>query len=76
MEKFNKLLERSSLHECDDAVFAKWVVNISDFELDHDQTQALKKGLNFAPAPDKVPITQIISSVEKVLGIPPLMYSS
>ena len=72
IEKCNKLLERSNLHRCDDAVSAKWVVNISNFKLDQDQTEALKKGLNFAPAPEKVPVTQIISSVEKGLrNIPP-----
>ena len=71
-EKFERLLERSHLHCQDDSVTEKWVVNISEFQLDQDQTQVLKKGLNFAPAPNKIPVTQIISAVEKGLkNIPP-----
>ena len=71
-EKFERLLERSHLRCRDDFMTDKWVVNISDFQLDQDQTQVLNKGLNFAPAPNKIPVTQIISSVEKGLkNIPP-----
>lgn len=45
----------------------RWVVNLSSRTLDDSQLMVLRKGLNFAPAPSRVPIPRVIAAVEKGL---------
>ena len=47
----------------------KWIVNLSDHTLSANETTALEKGLNFSPTPTKLPVIDIISSVESVLRL-------
>ena len=49
------------------SVRKKWVVNMSSAVLTKTEKDVLEKGLNFAPAPHKVPKLEIISSIEPVL---------
>ena len=50
----------------------RWVIKFSSQTLSSPQTSILAKGLNFAPAPRRVPISQIVAVVEKGLkSIPP-----
>lgn len=42
----------------------KWVVNHSFRDLTPQEKSVLSRGLNFAPAPTKVPIPEIIVAVE------------
>jgi hypothetical protein len=48
------------------------VINLSSKELSPAQQSILSKGLNFAPAPRKVPIPQIVASVESGLRYVPV----
>lgn len=45
----------------------KWVINMSSRQLTESETSLLSKGLNFAPAPRKIPSQQIINEVESSL---------
>ena len=45
----------------------KWVMNLSSENLCTPERPILSKGLNFAPAPKKVPIPQIVAAVENGL---------
>ena len=42
----------------------KWVVNLTNKTLTKDQESVLELGLNFAPAPTKLPILDTIAGVE------------
>ena len=42
----------------------RWVVNLSTKDLTTPQKSVLSKGLNFAPAPRKIPIPQVVAAVE------------
>ncbi|MCY6525048.1 hypothetical protein, partial [Actinobacillus pleuropneumoniae] len=39
-------------------------INLSDFTLDHAAESILKKGLNFAITPNKIPVEEVISNIE------------
>jgi len=45
----------------------RWVVHISSKPLTSVQTSVLQKGLNFAPAPRKIPVPSIVAAVEQGL---------
>ena len=45
----------------------RWVINCSEHKLTDDETTVLQKGLNFAPAPRRIPRIEIISSIESTL---------
>ena len=50
---------------------SKWVVNLSDHVLSDDEVSLLKKGLNFAVTPSKIPINEYVIGIEsacKLLG--------
>ena len=62
--KFDKLLEDCCHNKCSSDVKKRWVLNLSNTQLSTEETEVLKKGLNFAPAPHKIPVSQMISAVE------------
>ena len=43
----------------------RWVVNLTDRSLSKSQEDILKLGLNFAPAPTKLPVVDTIAAVEE-----------
>ena len=45
----------------------RWVVNLSSKPLTSAQKSILERGLNFAPAPRKVPVPQMVARVEQGL---------
>ena len=63
--KFDKLLSKCYSH---DGSNDRWVVNLSKATLSKSEIDVLKKGLNFAPSPSRVPIPQFIASVERCLS--------
>ena len=46
--------------------FDKWVVNMSNRNITKSQEEVLSLGLNFSPAPRKLPLLDTISSIEAV----------
>ena len=42
----------------------RWVVNLTDWTLTPAQEDVLKLGLNFVPAPSKLPLTDTKATVE------------
>ena len=46
---------------------AKWVVNLSSRTLSSAEKNVLSKGLNFAPAPRKIPTAHMVATVENDL---------
>lgn len=46
----------------------RWVVNLSKMLLHDAKTEVLKKGLNFAPTPVKIPVQDVIACIEKGLA--------
>ena len=49
----------------------KWVINLSKRELSKAETTVLARGLNFAVAPDKLPVNDVIVQTEKACGLIP-----
>ena len=45
----------------------RWVVNLSGHSLTEDERRVLEKGLNFAPAPRRVPVLDVVTAVENAL---------
>ena len=43
----------------------KWVVNISNYKLNDDQTRVLRKELNYAETPDKLPVEDVVVATEQ-----------
>ena len=66
--KFDKLLSKSFSKSSDDTSSDRWVVNLSSATLAEPEVAVLRKGLNFAPSPSRVPVTQFIASVERCLS--------
>ena len=46
----------------------KWIVNVSKKVLDKSEVSILSKGLNFAVAPEQVPLEDFVVATEKVCG--------
>ena len=46
----------------------RWVVNLTNAQLSKSEVELLEKGLSFAPAPNKLPTTHLISAAEKGLS--------
>ena len=42
----------------------RWIVNVSSRTLSAAEKEVLARGLNFAPAPKRVPVTEIVTAVE------------
>ena len=42
----------------------KWVVNLTEHKLTRDQEDVLTLGLNFVPAPKKLPMLDIVTGIE------------
>ena len=61
----NRYAHNGDKSQCDAAMKNRWVVNLSDTPPDQAETEVLRKGLNFAPAPMRIPTTQLMASVEK-----------
>ena len=66
--KFDRLLSSSYSQKDWPGVQERWVVNLSKTPLHRSETEVLKKGLNFAPTPSRIPVSQIIASVERGLS--------
>ena len=49
----------------DKSSLGRWVVNLLSKHLLSEEISVLEKGLNFAPAPQRVPYKEIIAAVEK-----------
>lgn len=73
VQKFNSLLRSSRPRSCEQTTTAttnsaidkqKWIVNLSKHELSEEETNVLVRGLNFAPAPSRVPVADIIAGIE------------
>ena len=69
--KFDTLLQREreppgSRDRLDDD-HERWVVNLSSKEISDMQKAVLAKGLNFVPAPTRIPTKEMIASVESAL---------
>ena len=50
----------------------KWVVNISKYKLNDDQTGVLGKGLNYAVTPDKLPVEDFVVATEQACRYLPI----
>ena len=70
--KFDALLRNVQEWKCQEARenasrHAKWVVNLSSRTLSSAEKNVLSKGLNFAPAPCKIPTAHMVGAVESGL---------
>ena len=52
-----------SLEEIEE-VTSRWVINVSDYDLNEHELLVLKKGLSFAVTPTKIPMDDMITAVE------------
>ena len=66
--KFDRLLSSSYSQKDWSGVQERWVVNVSKTPLHRSETEVLKKCLNFAPTPSRIPVSHIIASVERGLS--------
>ena len=68
-KKFELILSRSSTRSAQkqDRYKEKWIVNNSSRVLSEREKEVLSKGLNFSPAPTRIPIPEIIVAVEEGL---------
>ena len=66
--KFDQLMASCSSKSCSTETEERLRVNLSSTKLNKSEVEVLKKGLNFAPAPLKVPAPQISSAVERGLS--------
>ena len=57
----NNTLNNYTHGSCDKS---NWIVNLSDRQFNAEEIKVLQKGLNFAVAPNKIPISKILSEVE------------
>ena len=62
--KFDKLLNRGTGDARARRSKDKWVVNLSSRPLSTAEESVLAKGLNFAPAPRRIPVPDIVAAVE------------
>ena len=65
--KFDSLLNKDGGKQNSSSVPQRSVVNQSSKMLSTSQTAVLAKGLNFAPAPQSIPLKEIVSCVEYAL---------
>ena len=64
-KKFDLLLARKTYTQGHDN---RWVVNLSSKQLGSAHVSALTKGLNFAPAPVRIPTAHIVAIVEAAIS--------
>ena len=64
--KFERLLNRSRGKRAGGSS-ERWVVNLSNKQLQPDELSVLEKGLNFAPTPNRVPYKEMVAAVENGL---------
>ena len=62
MEKFSCLQQKKTQQQGID--HSKWVVNLSSQALTDTEENVLRQGLNYAPAPQRIPYMDIAASVE------------
>ena len=62
--KFDNLLARQSHPQ---SLVSHWVVNLSSNHLDASHISVLSRGLNFAPAPTRVPTAHFVTSIEATI---------
>ena len=69
IEKFDALQRRSEMigHRKDPRHKQNWVKNLSSHELTDVELKVLERGLNFAPAPTRLRVRDIIAGIEPVL---------
>ena len=68
-EKLNKLIDKKVNREekrldLSAPWLKKWIVNLSKYKLNKDETSVLQKGLGFAVTPDKIPIEDFVVATE------------
>ena len=65
-KKLGKLMDmRDKHHGLRPQGLERWVVNLTDRSLSKPQEDVLRLGLNFAPAPTKLPVVDTIAAVEE-----------
>ena len=69
--KFEKLRNRSQPKEVNTKEPSTWVVNLSSHQLTQAEQKVLAKGLNFAPAPKRIPTQELIAGAEQALRYHP-----
>ena len=62
------LISRSCLRRADPDVQERWVVNLSRTHLCDSELDVLWKGLNFAPTPSCILVSQVFASMERGLS--------
>ena len=62
--KFDALMERVNAETRHRRWDERWVVNLSSRPLSTAKKDVLARGLNFAPAPKRVPVAEIVATVE------------
>ena len=65
-KKFNRMREKASVGQQPGIDQQRWVVNLSSRTLTNMKQQVLRRGLNFTPAPQKIPLMDITAAVEGV----------
>ena len=68
--KFDRLLKKRRVNNPTDE---RWVINMSSKVLSTPQKSILGKGLNFAPAPKRIPVPQLVAAVEQGLKSLPIL---
>ena len=68
-EKFERLKEKSEKQDtCNEEKYKnitnRWVVNLSDVRLEPEANSLLRKGLNFAVTPNRLPVDEFITATE------------
>ncbi|XP_072037110.1 uncharacterized protein [Amphiura filiformis] len=48
---------------------SRWVINVSDCDLNEHEQSLLKKGLHFAVSPTKIPVDDIVTAVESAVRL-------
>ena len=67
MEKFRRMQQNTTYGEQQQEIdLNKWVVNLSSRTLTNAEERVLRRGLNFAPTPRRIPYIDIIAAVEGV----------
>ena len=69
VNKSNGLIQKPGNVSLDFSQKERWVVNMSSRQLTIAETAVLEKGLNFAPTPNYMPISEIIVSTEQACSL-------
>ena len=69
----NKLLRNSPIVEVEqeeaERIKSKWIVNLSNRTLTSEEETVLKKGMNFAVTPNKIPVDEFVIGIESACRV-------